>query len=62
MDESSKLQLSMYREHQSLPDKWDTVYKAFKQMPKKGIRTYQADKQENGGVARTEELDIGKHV
>lgn len=60
MEESSKLQLRMYREQQSLPDKWNAVKKAFKQIPKKWIRMYQADKQENGGVARTE-LGTGKH-
>lgn len=52
----------MYRELQSLPGKWDAVKKAFKQIPKEWIRTYQADKQENDGAERTEELGTGKRV
>lgn len=52
----------MYRELQSLPGKWDAVKKAFKQILKERIRTYQADKQENDGAERTEELGTGKHV
>lgn len=30
MEESSKLQLRVYKEHQSLPDKGDAVKNAFK--------------------------------